>query len=150
MLADEIGRPINISTVSEAANEINAIGKWDGAKASFKSVSATARESVGADEAILTSWRRLLDNGSLQEGEANLAGTARKTVAVISPKRAEKLGAKDGDLLKISTAKGAIILPALVEAIHDDAIWAPRNSIGSELLRALGTASNSIVTVVKL
>ena len=40
-------------------------------------------------------------------------------------------------------------LPVLIEAIHDDAVWAPRNSAGSELLRTLGVASNSVVTVVK-
>ena len=51
--------------------------------------------------------------------------------------------------MKISNANGAILLPALVEEIHDDAVWAPRNSAGSELLRILATASNSVVTVVK-
>ena len=78
-----------------------------------------------------------------------MAGTARKSVAVISAKRAAALNAADGDLLKISNANGAILLPALVEEIHDDAVWAPRNSAGSELLRILATASNSVVTVVK-
>ena len=85
----------------------------------------------------------------MQDGEANLAGTARKTVAVISPKRASAIGVTDGDLVKISNEKGALVLPVLIEAIHDDAVWAPRNSAGSELLRTLGVASNSVVTVVK-
>jgi len=149
MLADEIGRPINVATVATAAKELSAIGNWDGAKAGFGGVAATSELSVAANQAILTSWRRLLDSGSLQDGEANLAGTARKTVAVISPKRANALGVTDGDLVKISNNKGAVVLPVLVEAIHDDAVWAPRNSAGSELLRTLGTASNSVVTVVK-
>ena len=149
LLADEIGRPIGISTVAKAANELAALGAWDGAKSEFGGVSAIAPITVSGDQAILTSWRRLLDNGSLQDGEANLAGTARKTVAVISPKRAAAIGVNDGDLVKISNNKGAIVLPVLIEAIHDDAVWAPRNSMGSELLRTLGTAANSVVTVVK-
>ena len=149
LLADEIGRPIGISTVAKAANELAAFGAWDGAKSEFGGVSAIAPITVSGDQAILTSWRRLLDNGSLQDGEANLAGTARKTVAVISPKRAASIGVNDGDLVKISNNKGAIVLPVLIEAIHDDAVWAPRNSMGSELLRTLGTAANSVVTVVK-
>ena len=149
LLADEIGRPIGISTVAKAANEFAALGAWDGAKSEFGGVSAIAPITVSGDQAILTSWRRLLDNGSLQDGEANLAGTARKTVAVISPKRAAAIGVNDGDLVKISNNKGAIVLPVLIEAIHDDAVWAPRNSMGSELLRTLGTAANSVVTVVK-
>ena len=70
-------------------------------------------------------------------------------MAVISAKRAQALNVKDGDLLKISNEAGAIVLPALIEEIHDDAVWAPRNSAGSELLQTLATASNSVVTVVK-
>ena len=149
ILADEIGRPINISTVANAANEFASIGHWDGARAEFGGVSNSSTITVSGDQAILTSWRRLLDSGSLQDGEANLAGTARKTVAVISPKRAAAIGVVDGDLVKISNSKGAIVLPVLIESIHDDAVWAPRNSAGSELLRILGAASNSVVSVVK-
>ena len=149
MLADEIGRPIGLGTVAKAAAELNSIGNWDGAQIEFAGVSDSPKLAVNGDQAILTSWRRLLDAGSLQDGEANLAGTARKTVAVISPKRASSLGVIDGELLKISNSNGAIVLPALVEEINDDAVWAPRNSVGSELLRTLATASNSVVTVVK-
>jgi NADH-quinone oxidoreductase subunit G len=149
VLADQIGRKIGISTVSQAAAELNSIGTWDGKKSEFGGVSAAPAATLSAEQALLTSWRRLLDNGSLQEGEANLAGTARKTVAVISPKRANSIGVTDGELVKISNGKGAVVLPVLIEAIHDDAVWAPRNSAGSELLRTLGVASNSVVTVVK-
>ena len=149
MVAEAMGRKIGISTVAQAATELNAIGTWDGTKAEFGGVSASAAATVAGDQAILTSWRRLLDSGSLQDGEANLAGTARKTVAVISPKRASAIGVNDGELVKISNKNGTVVLPVLIEAIHDDAVWAPRNSAGSELLRTLGVASNSVVTVVK-
>ena len=149
LLAEKMGRPIGISTVSQAAKEFNSIGNWDGARAAFGGVSSSSPISVSGNQAILTSWRRLLDNGSLQDGEANLAGTARRTVVVISPKRASAIGVVNDDLVKISNDKGAVVLPVLIEAIHDDAVWAPRNSEGSELLRTLGVASNSVVTVVK-
>jgi NADH-quinone oxidoreductase subunit G len=91
----------------------------------------------------------LLDLGTLQKGEENLAGTARRTVAVISPKRAAALGVVDDDLLRISNDNGWVMLSALVENIHDYAVWAPRNSAGSQLLANLGVAHNSVVTVVK-
>jgi NADH-quinone oxidoreductase subunit G len=112
-------------------------------------VSPVAQPSLNSDQAIITSWRRLLDLGTLQQGEENLAGTARRTVAVISPKRAQALGVVDGDQLKISTALGSVTLSALVENIHDDAVWAPRNSRGSQLLVNLGVAHGAVVTVVK-
>jgi NADH-quinone oxidoreductase subunit G len=149
MIADEMGHSISLGTVANAAKEIASIGNWDGTTVATPIVSAASAHSVTGDQAVLTSWRRLLDLGTLQKGEENLAGTARRTVAVISPKRAAALGAVDGDLLRISNGNGWVMLAALVENIHDDAVWAPRNSAGSQLLANLGVAHNSVVTVVK-
>jgi NADH-quinone oxidoreductase subunit G len=78
-----------------------------------------------------------------------LAGTARKSVAVISPKRAESIGVKDGDILRVSNAHGSISLPALVEDIHDDAVWVPRNSFGTQVLISLNAVHGDVVSVVK-
>lgn len=150
MIAQEMGTSINLGTVSAAIKEIASLGKWEGARVSMSKVSAPAQPTVSGDQFILTSWRRLLDLGTLQQGEENLAGTARKTVAVISPKRAGALGVADGDKLKISTSLGSVTLSALVEDIHDDALWAPRNSRGSQLLVNLGVAHGAVVSVVKV
>lgn len=150
MIAQEMGTSINLGTVSAAIKEIASLGKWEGARVSMSKVSAPAQPTVSGDQFILTSWRRLLDLGTLQQGEENLAGTARKTVAVISPKRAGALGVVDGDKLKISTSLGSVTLSALVEDIHDDALWAPRNSRGSQLLVNLGVAHGAVVSVVKV
>ena len=150
MIAEEMGASLNLGTVTAAAREIATIGTWDGARAAMKNISSEKAVSLKENEFVLTSWRRLLDLGTLQKGEDNLAGTARQCVAVISPKRASSLGVVDGDQLKISSAAGSVTLPALVEDIHDDAVWAPRNSRGSQLLVNLGAAHGAVVTVVKL
>jgi len=150
MIAEEMGVTVNLATVTSAVKEIASLGKWDGARVSMSKVSASAQPAVSGDQFILTSWRRLLDLGTLQQGEENLAGTARATVAVISPKRAGALGVVDGDKLKISTSLGSVTLNALVEDIHDDALWAPRNSRGSQLLVNLGVAHGAVVSVVKV
>jgi NADH-quinone oxidoreductase subunit G len=149
MIAEEMGLTVNLATVTSAVKEIASLGKWDGARVTMNKVSASAQPAVSGDQFILTSWRRLLDLGTLQQGEENLAGTARATVAVISPKRAGALGVVDGDKLKISTSLGSVTLNALVEDIHDDALWAPRNSRGSQLLVNLGVAHGAVVTAVK-
>ena len=149
MISEEMGVALNLGTVTAAIKEIASIGKWDGARVSLNKVSASAQPALNADQALITSWRRLLDLGTLQQGEENLAGTARSTVAVISPKRAQTMGVVDGDQLKISTNLGSVTLSALVENIHDDAVWAPRNSRGSQLLLNLGVAHGAVVTVVK-
>jgi NADH-quinone oxidoreductase subunit G len=149
MIAEEMGSSLNLGTVTAAIKEIASIGKWEGARVSLNKVNASSQPTLNAGQALITSWRRLLDLGTLQQGEENLAGTARRTVAVISPKRAQVLGVVDGDQLKISTELGSVTLSALVENIHDDAVWAPRNSRGSQLLVNLGVAHGAVVTVVK-
>lgn len=149
MISEALGRSIQLPSVKSAAAEFASFGEWDGAKSSFVPVAATPTPKVTANQALLTSWRRLLDESSLQEGEDNLAGTARKSVVVISPARASTIGVVDGDAVRVSNEHGSVVLPALVEEIHNDAVWLPRNSRGSHLLATLGVASGSLVTVVK-
>ena len=148
-LADAMGTSIMLGTVSATAREISQLGKWDGARVPFTPVAPVNPASPSGDQAIIASWRRLLDMGTLQRGEDNLAGTRRQTVAVISEKRAASLGVVTGDLLRVSNATGAITLPALVEDIHDDAVWLPRNSFGSQPLTDLNAVHGQLVTVVK-
>ena len=149
MLADEIGKPINLATVKSARNEFESIGNWDGSKNSMKPVAATSAINASSDEAVLNSWRNLLDKGSMQDGEDNLAGTARKSVVVISPARAKSLGVSENDLVRVSNDYGAITLPCSINDIEDSSVWLPRNSQSSQLIRNLGTVSNSIVKVAK-
>ena len=147
MLADEMGTPINLPTVAATAREISALGKWDGSAVKFESV-ASVKDPTSGDKLNLSSWRLLLDLGTLQDGEANLAGTARKASAHISNSRASKLGVKVGDLISISTDFGSIELPVEISEMSENDIWVPRNSIGSQVIASLGFVSGQ-VTVVK-
>ncbi|MFM8825108.1 MAG: NADH-quinone oxidoreductase subunit G [Candidatus Nanopelagicus sp.] len=149
ILADEIGKPINLPTVKSARAELESLGAWDGANPSMKSVAGTEVKSLSNDEAILTSWRNLLDKGSLQDGEENLAGTARASVAVISKSRANNIGVRESDLVRVSNSYGAVTLPCVIGDIDDSSIWLPRNSINSQLIRNLGVVGNSVVKVAK-
>ena len=147
MLADEMGTPINLPTVAATAREISALGKWDGNAVKFESA-ASVKDSAVGDKLNLTSWRLLLDLGALQDGEANLAGTARKASAHISSARAEKLGVKVGESISISSDFGSLKLPVEISEMSDNDIWVPRNSIGSQVIANLGFVSGQ-VTVVK-
>ena len=151
MISEAMGHSIALPTVGSAAKEFASLGKWDGAVAAFTPVSPAKSATLGATDALLTSWRRLLDAGSLQDGEENLAGTSRRTMIVISPKRAESIGVVNGDAVRVSNGHGAIVLPVEIEAgaIHDDAVWMPRNSRGSHILATLAVANGAVVTVVK-
>jgi NADH-quinone oxidoreductase subunit G len=145
MLADEMGTPIKLPTVAAAAKEFSSLGNWDKG-VGFNPVAA-GKVSASGDEALLSSWRLLLDAGSLQDGEENLAGTAHPSVAVISASRARKLGVTDGDLIRVSTKNGAITLPAQITEIEESSIWLPRNSKESKVIATLGIASGPVTVV---
>ena len=147
MIADEMGTPINLPTVAATAREIAALGNWDGAAISFEKTSTVS--TVATEEKMnLTSWRLLLDLGTLQDGETNLAGTARKATARISKTKAEKLGVNEGELISISSDLGSLKLPVEISEMSDNEIWVPRNSIDSQVIANLGFV-NGQVTVVK-
>ena len=52
----------------------------------------------GRGEAVLATWHWLLDDGSLQDGEPFLAGTAKKSRLHLSPATAAELGVTWTDL----------------------------------------------------
>ena len=146
MLAEQMGTPINLPTVESAANEFNSLGNWE-KRSEFAPVSA-GTVSAANDQALLASWRLLLDAGSLQDGESALAGTAHPSVAVISKNRAAALGVTDGAPVRISTKNGSVSLPAQIDEIDESSIWIPRNSLTTRAIADLGLASGS-VSVVK-
>ena len=146
MIADEMGTPINLPTVAATAREIAALGNWDGKKIAFEKTSE-AKPVIAEGKLFLTSWRLLLDLGTLQDGEANLAGTARKASARISKSRAEKLGVNEGEFLSISSDLGTLKLPVEISEMSDDQIWVPRNSIDSQVIANLGFVSGQVTVV---
>jgi NADH-quinone oxidoreductase subunit G len=145
LLSDAMGTPINLTGSKAAAKEFAAVGTWDGARTTF-----TATQGKNVQEGtILATWRHLLDNGSLQVNEPNLAGTARKNLARVSAKFANDLGVKNGDLVTVSTDRGSLALPIEVSEILDNVIWLPRNGVGAESLRILGALNGDGVKVRK-
>ena len=142
-LADEMGTPINLPSVASASREINSLGNWDGAQIEFKPVT----QSNSNSELTLSSWRQLLDLGSLQEGEDNLAGTARKALAHISANRAAQIGVANGGQVRISSDKGSITLPVEISEMADNSIWVPRNSINSQVIPNLGFVRGDVKVV---
>ena len=146
MLADQMGTPINLPTVEAAATEFKSLGGWE-ERVKFNPTPAH-RVAHSSSDALLASWRLLIDTGSLQDGEANLAGTAHPSVVVISKARAEKLGVKSGDRVRISNKHGEVVLPCEIGDIEENSVWIPRNSVESRAIESLGTV-NGPVSVVR-
>jgi NADH-quinone oxidoreductase subunit G len=101
----------------------------------------------GAGRAILATWHNLLDAGRLQDGEPNLAGTARAPVAMMSAATAAEAGTAEGGKVTVATDRGAITVPVQIAAMPDRVVWLPTNSAGCEVRRELGAGHGTLVTV---
>ena len=81
-------------------------------------------------QAVLATWHNLLDAGRMQDGEPNLAGTARAAVALMSAATAAEAGAGDGGKVTVATERGTITVPAEVADMPDRVVWLPTQLSG--------------------
>ncbi|MDR2988761.1 MAG: NADH-quinone oxidoreductase subunit G [Nocardiopsaceae bacterium] len=124
---------------------------------------AGAHSVPGGGEALLATWHNLLDVGRMQDGEPNLAGTARTAVARMSAATAAEAGLTEpsgarapdtstrgrpeGSKVRISTSRGSIVVPVEITAMPDRVVWLPTNSAGCSVRRDLAAGHGSVVTV---
>ncbi len=140
-IADELGVSLGVADPADAAHELAELGRWDGQRPSAPEVPAVTAHSGH----VLATWRLLLDLGRLQDEEPNLAGTARRPVAKVSPATAQSLGIADSDPVSISTDSGTIVLPAVITPMPDEVVWVPANSVGSRVHLDLGATAGDPV-----
>ena len=157
VLADEMDRPIGLPDVASTRREISALG----AAPTAGSVAAPVEEApvegeapVEAPErtpadAVLSTWHLLLDDGSLQDGEPFLAGTAKQPVALLSAATAAGIGAAAGDDLTVSTERGGVTLPLVVASLPDGVVWLPTRSSAAHVRTDLVAVHGSPVRIAK-
>ncbi|GIE98226.1 NADH-quinone oxidoreductase subunit G [Paractinoplanes rishiriensis] len=131
--------------VMAVRRELGAMPPSKAARPSVPTVSAAALPQRGEREAVLATWHYLIDQSSLLDGDAVLAGTARPSLALIGKDLAEALGVADGDQVTVSTDQGGITLPAAITDLPPQVVWLPTNSPGSTVRRSLGVTSGAVV-----
>ncbi len=163
-LAEEMDRPLGLPSVDAARAEISALGVAATRPAAPSAhVAAPAAEPAEGDApeaepqtvgptgpvTRLATWHWLLDDGSLQDGEPHLAGTARAPRLHLSATTAATLGAVDGEPVTVSTDRGSLTLPLVVADLPDDVVWVPTRATGSHVRIDLAAAHGSVVTLSK-
>jgi len=108
---------------------------------------AAAQPSITDGQAVLATWRMLLDNGSLQSDEPHLAGTARPAVVRLSAETGRRLGLNGDPTATVSTDHGSITLPVEHADLPDGVVWLPANSGPAKVRRALRAGHGDVVTV---
>ncbi|RBY75051.1 NADH-quinone oxidoreductase subunit G [Geodermatophilus sp. TF02-6] len=147
-LADELDVDLRLPGPEAARAELAALGVVaERPPVTGLDVAPPAAPRLAEDEAVLASWRQLLDVGTLQRDEPELAGTAHPAVARIGKDAARRLGLADGDRLTVEGEMGHVTLPVLVTEMPDQVVWLPMRSPGSELRTRLGTPPGGVVTL---
>ncbi|ASO18171.1 NADH-quinone oxidoreductase subunit G [Actinoalloteichus hoggarensis] len=144
-LAVEMDADLFTQTPAASAGDLARLGRHDGTRPPAPTVAPATRRVPTADQLTLATWRQMLDNGSLQEEEPNLAGTARTPVARLSPATSARLGLAEGDLLTVRTERGSVALPLSPADLPDDVVWLPANSGDSTVRRSLAAGHGSLV-----
>ena len=151
-LADGLGVDLGFRTPAQARAELAELGPWEGERGQAPEYSPglavePGTPADGSTPVVLATWRMLLDEGRLEDGEPYLARTAREPLARLSLTTATALGAAEGDLVTVSTDRGSVTLPLAVTEMCDGVVWLPGNSTGSHLRRSLVAGPGDLVQV---
>jgi NADH-quinone oxidoreductase subunit G len=147
-LAVEMDVDLFTQTPGVSAAELHRLGA--GARAADgAAVSGAAQPAAvpGDGQAVLATWRQLLDAASLTIDEPHLAGTARAPEARVNAATAARLGLTEGEPAVVATERGAIALPVRLADLPDGVLWLPAHAPGSRVGPTLGAGHGDLVTV---
>jgi NADH-quinone oxidoreductase subunit G len=146
LIAEAMGIGIGAWDVTGLRRELGSIGVWSGARADAPNeTAAAATVNQGSSSAVVSSWRQLLDVGTLQEGEPYLAATAREVAATLPAERLVELGSPA--TVTITGPNGSIELPAVAGDVAAGAVHLPMRSLGCSIYADLGVRPGELVTI---
>jgi NADH-quinone oxidoreductase subunit G len=146
-LALAMGVDIGTPDAATTQQEIAKLGTWSGERPAAPNVAAASPVAAGPGQAVLATWHLLLDDGRLQDGVPELAGTRKPAVARVSPGTASALGLSDGARVSLATDNGEVTLPLAVTDMVDGVVWVPTNSPDSHVHAMLGAVAGATVAV---
>jgi NADH-quinone oxidoreductase subunit G len=136
-VAEELGRPLGFRTVPQVRAELEQLGPWDGERAAFDPVPAGVPASGGY---AVSTWKQLLDHGTMQDGDDNLRATSRLPVVKVSAATYDAHGAA----ITLTGDRGQVTLPAEIADLADDVVWLPANSEGRGVLADLASPGSRV------
>jgi NADH-quinone oxidoreductase subunit G len=159
-IAEELGRSLGFRTPEQVWDEMTQVGPWDGDRPTSmatadgdlggRAASGASGQSRPSDTLVLASWKQLIDDGRMQDGDEEMRRTARKPVVLVGPDTLAALGATAGDRVTLSGPLGSIDLPVGVADLADGTVWAPASAPGAPVRHLVGPPGSavSITTIV--
>jgi NADH-quinone oxidoreductase subunit G len=144
-LGEELGVTLDVPDAAAVQRQIQQLGAWTGNRPAAPTVTPGTPAQPQAGEAVLATWRLLLDDGRLQEGEPHLAGTRKPAAAKLSETTAKEVGVATGGSVTVASDRGAITLPVEIADLPDRVVWLPTMSPGSHVHESLGVTAGAVV-----
>ncbi|MFC3994586.1 NADH-quinone oxidoreductase subunit G [Nocardiopsis sediminis] len=146
-IADEMDVHLGLPDSAAARAELAALGAWTGERVPDPLTRPAEPPAPEPGQAVLATWRQLLGNGRMEDGEPYLAGTARSPMARVSAATAAAIGLADGGRLRVTGSAGSVGVPAVVAEMPDGVVWLPANSRDCDVRRDLGAAAGTVVGI---
>jgi NADH-quinone oxidoreductase subunit G len=132
-VAEDMGVELGFRTVEQARAQMTEVGPWDGERAPAPQVPAgqvpAGQVPSAVDgELVLASWKLLIDDGRMLDGDDYLKATARRPVALFSATTLAGLGVVEGQDVTLTGDIGAVALPVAVADLPDGVVWAPASA----------------------
>ena len=145
-IAEELRAPLGFRTPHDVRAEMESMGPWDGARPPLKPLKEPKAPRSKAGAMVVSTWKHLLDRGSMQDGEVHLAATARAAVARVNPAAYDALFGilSEGSSLTLTGDRGSVTLPVEVADLPDGVVWVPANSFGRGVLADLASPGSSV------
>ncbi len=151
-IADELaalgrGRPLGFRTVDDVRVVMAEMGPWDGERPTMADVPSHVLDgsSAATDTAPsglrLASWKQMIDDGSMLDGDKHLAATARASVARVSAAAYDALG----PAVTVTGDRGSMTLPAVIaHDLVDGVVWLPTRSSGRGVLADVASPGSRV------
>jgi NADH-quinone oxidoreductase subunit G len=132
------------------------LGHWEGARVSAlldhqggrAASAASDQPRPPAGSLVLSSWKQLIDDGRMQDGDDHYRVTARRPVVLVNRATFAALaasgGVEEGDLVTLTGPLGSLNLPVGVADLVDGAVWAPASAPGFPVRHLVGPAGSTV------
>jgi len=183
-IAEEMGRPLGFRTPRGAGAELDEFGGWDGARAEDVTSEPRAADdgldtplassghsttdagldtplagsghSTTGEGYVLASWKPMISDGPMQDGDAAYHASSRTPMVLVSEATLVALDLEAGEPVSVSTDHGSAVLQIGTADLDDGVVFVPDGVSGVNLARdlrtrpggrvALGPVQSSIAT----
>ncbi len=137
-IAAEMGTELGFRTVAQVQAELRELEPWQGDRDPLSALRPRATEP--GEGYLLASWKQLLDDGRMQDGDEHLRATARRPVLLANAATLAEVGVVPGATVTVTGPLGSLELVVGEADLADGTVWAPASAPGAPVRHRVGPA----------